>query len=245
MRLVGVTGPSSFTTDVIRTVEEFLGANVVLLYMDRDKNLEYWVRRLDGVILAGGTDLHPMLYDRSYPAKRNMRAFDVRRDRRECKIVDLAIKLGKPILGICRGHQLLAVYRKNYPMVTDLCEESTIVHCPSYQEPKYSPDPIAPIHKVVILDGRPLFGVKDNKEAQLWVNSFHHQGILYSQDNKDDPEVIGLAHVSKEKHIIELMECEAERWISCQWHPECDWRDQESSRRLLQYWRDHYLMVSP
>lgn len=249
MRFIGITGPSSFTCDVIRMVENFFEANPILLYMDDSANLNYWLDRVDGVFLCGGVDIHPMTYDRSYPSKRNMKNFDLRRDRRELKIIDRCILKCLPMFGICRGHQLLGVHLKRMALVTDLCEQSTIVHCPSIQEPKFTPDPYAPIHKVAIEPGRSLFGQPYPKEGfnDLWVNSFHHQGLLYQAHHDTDNTVIGTSfvcrggHNQRDKYIIELMENPQDNWISCQWHPEYDYREQESSMQILKHFKEKYL----
>ena len=85
-KLIGITGPSSFTNEVIDMVEDFFEGNPVLLYMDHEENLDYWLNRISAVILCGGVDLHPMTYNRSYPSKRNMKTFDLHRDRRKSKL---------------------------------------------------------------------------------------------------------------------------------------------------------------
>jgi putative glutamine amidotransferase len=244
MKLIGITGPSTFTGDVINMIEKFMGANPVLLYMDDDANLDYWVSKVSAVFLCGGVDLHPMTYNRSFPSRKNMKLFDLRRDRREIKVIDRCLASRVPMFGICRGHQLLGVCRKDMTLITDLCDDSSIIHCPSVQEPKFSPDPNSPIHKVEILTDRTLFNRPVTKEAPvrpLWVNSFHHQGLLYEVAHEKDPHVLGVSYVNKDKNIVELMECPEERWMSCQWHPEYDYKEQSSSRKLLQYFKEKYI----
>jgi gamma-glutamyl-gamma-aminobutyrate hydrolase PuuD len=242
-KLIGITGPSTFTNEVIRMTEEFFEGNPVMLYMDHDENLDFWVSKLDAVFLCGGVDLHPMTYHRSFPAKRNMKQFDLKRDRREIKIIDRCLARQIPMLGICRGHQLLGVYRKDMLLLTDLCEDSMILHCPSIQEPKYQTDPYQPVHKVEIFSDRTFLGMKPTKEGfpDLWVNSFHHQGLLYQKGYEKDMNLVGHGYVTKDKSIIELMECPKEKWLSCQWHPEYDYKEQASSKMLLTYFKDRYL----
>ena len=63
--------------------------------------------RCAGLILAGGEDVDPALY-----GQENTGCFgiDPRRDRQEFRLIEAYLEAGKPILGICRGHQVLNVY---------------------------------------------------------------------------------------------------------------------------------------
>ncbi|MEZ4383743.1 MAG: gamma-glutamyl-gamma-aminobutyrate hydrolase family protein [Nannocystaceae bacterium] len=65
-------------------------------------------RRLDGVVISGGHDIEPVLYAAAAEIKGR---YDRERDRFESAIIDLALAESLPILGICRGAQLLNVRR--------------------------------------------------------------------------------------------------------------------------------------
>lgn len=65
------------------------------------------LQEMDGFILQGGVDLAPETYGET-PIGRWKG--DVHRDQYELAILDFAIKNNKPILGICRGFQLMNVY---------------------------------------------------------------------------------------------------------------------------------------
>lgn len=60
----------------------------------------------DGLILGGGNDVHPRYYGQEIDGAED---FDEMRDEREIALAKAYIKAGKPILGICRGGQLLNV----------------------------------------------------------------------------------------------------------------------------------------
>ncbi len=62
--------------------------------------------RLDGLVVAGGTDVDPTLYGQSNTSARHV---DTSRDRLERDLILWAVAEGKPVLGICRGMQLLTV----------------------------------------------------------------------------------------------------------------------------------------
>ena len=69
------------------------------------------VRRCDGVLLTGGDDVSPGLYARSLPSKLRKTTLpnDPARDLRELLVIDEVFRHRKPLLAICRGHQLLNV----------------------------------------------------------------------------------------------------------------------------------------
>lgn len=66
------------------------------------------MRVLDGVLLAGGTDIHPETYGQTLDAQWTQKP-DVPRDHFEVALVREARGRGLPILGICRGFQMLNV----------------------------------------------------------------------------------------------------------------------------------------
>jgi gamma-glutamyl-gamma-aminobutyrate hydrolase PuuD len=64
--------------------------------------------RLDGLVFAGGTDLLPATYGRDYPS---VQTPDPARDRFEVALARAADARGLPVLGVCRGMELLNVAR--------------------------------------------------------------------------------------------------------------------------------------
>ncbi len=71
------------------------------------------VDQCDGIVLSGGEDVHPKYYGKpSYWKKRKELKLHVneKRDQFELKVIARSVKKKKPILGICRGLQIVNVY---------------------------------------------------------------------------------------------------------------------------------------
>jgi len=255
-KLIALTGPSAFTPDCIRMLEDCLKANFVLLYQNRMEHVQQWLDACDGLVLSGGIDMHPTLYDENIQANMGLSKFDYGRDLKELLIIDYMMKQKKPILGICRGHQLLAVYKGlGSDFIMDL--EGKLIHQPGKHNLQLQKN--EPAHKIELLD-TDLFNVDQPSERkvlcglfphqeikplcpQAWVNSWHHQGVKYLKRNKEKYAKINLkvlatapSGMQDNAQIIEMMMGigpEA-NWLSTQWHPEVDWDENTASRQAIE-----------
>ena len=159
------------------------------------------VERLDGMILAGGEDIDPRRYGRRPSSL--MGPHDTRRDEFELALIDAAFAADLPILGICRGMQLLNVACGG-TLIADLnaCEEFE-EHLPIY--------PAAT--RVQTIDVAPgslaarVFG------EQLDINSFHHQAV---DEPGDGVEIVARSADG----VIEAIELRGRPVLGVQWHPE-------------------------
>jgi gamma-glutamyl-gamma-aminobutyrate hydrolase PuuD len=84
----------------------------------------------------------------------------------------------------------------------------------------------------------------EDHKKRIWVNSFHHQGVIYNpgKDGKAYTEkgitVIGTsaADWDKPQKIIELMR--GDNWVSVQWHPEYDYEINTPSQTVLNMFKN-------
>ena len=158
-----------------------------------------------GLLLPGGGDIEPSLFGQErIPACGEPNPL---RDAAEPKLLHAFLAAGKPILGICRGIQTLAI-----ALGGKVCQDIK-------QLVKHSQDAdrTEPTHIVEIKKDSTLYNIY-NKE-KIFVNSFHHQAV--SEPGKH------LRTIAKSSdHIIEAVESsEYKQILGVQWHPE--WLEEE------------------
>lgn len=167
------------------------------------------VQKCDGIVLSGGEDVHPKYYGRpSYMKYKEELHLDVNemRDKFELKVIDKAIKGKKPILGICRGLQIMNVYCKG-TLIADLCGKLRTFHS---KKEGYDQTHLIKVAKNSYLS-------KIVKLEKGVVNSAHHQAA--------EKIGIGLKATAKDANgIIEAMEWKNPQnkpfLLLVQWHPE-------------------------
>lgn len=141
---------------------------------------------------------------------------DKDRDKLEFHLVDQAIKRGMPVLGICRGAQLINVYFKG-----DLYKEIE----PLYLE-HVNRVSIFPVKKVTLKPGSKLAEIL--QKQQLKVNALHHQAV------KEPGQ--GIEIVAREENgVVQAIESTAHRFvIGVQWHPEY-LINKKNQRKIFKY----------
>lgn len=173
---------------------------------------------VDGILLTGGGDIHPRYYGEEATAK--LRSLAPLRDEFEITLVKKAIENNIPILGICRGIQVINVALGG-SLYQDLAADipHSIKH-DWFAEGKYLVPADYRVHEVRIKTTSKLFDllkknldVESTSEVFLMVNSFHHQAI-----KKLGNGLKPVAYASD--GIIEAIEMQDKFVIGIQWHAE-------------------------
>ena len=179
------------------------GGVPIILPIIADKNtIKLQIENIDGLVISGGYDVNPLLYNEEPLQKLGF--IYPERDEYDVEVIKVALELGKPILGICRGLQILNVFFGG-TLYQDL---SLIDECYINHSQTSRPDAIG--HTVEIVKETMLFNILGES---VITNSFHHQAIKELGS--------GLKVSAKAKDgIIEGIEAESGFVIGVQWHPE-------------------------
>lgn len=195
---------------------------VAIVVPPQANNLPTLLDRLDGVLLSGGGDIAPERYGdgRVHPKTYGV---SPARDEFELRLARSAIERDLPLLGICRGIQVLNVALGG-TLIQDIGDEHPadppVTH--RQQEAGLAADDIG--HRVAFRGGpvAALFGASD-----VGVNSFHHQAIdrlaadLMSAGESADGIVEAV--VLPDRAFV----------VAVQWHPELMVRRHDEQRRLF------------
>jgi len=206
------------SADYVKSLEMAGGIPIVLPSTSDASTIKSYVSRVDGLLFAGGEDIHPKYYGQS--VEKGMGRISPLRDSFEWALLEEAIAQDKPIFGICRGLQLInAFYGGTLFQDLNKMDFTSIEH--SYVHgPKYSP-----CHVVEVYVGTHLYDMV--QQAKIGVNTKHHQSIDVLGD--------GLIVTSKAMDgVIEGIEDPSKRFLmAVQWHPEMMAENEPLQRKIF------------
>ncbi|MFC3505086.1 gamma-glutamyl-gamma-aminobutyrate hydrolase family protein [Micromonospora krabiensis] len=182
----------------VRAVTETGGRAVVLPPDDRDADV---LRVLDGLVLAGGADVDPGRYGQLPGPRTETRPL---RDAGELTLLTGALAAGLPVLGICRGMQLLTIayggsLHQHLPDVVGHERHRPAPGVYGAHPVRFAPDSLA---------ARVMAGVDR-------VNSYHHQGVA-------DPGRLAVTGWADDGVVEAVEDPERPFVLGVQWHPEND-----------------------
>jgi putative glutamine amidotransferase len=171
------------------------------------------VRRCDGVLLTGGDDIDPNLYTADLPARvaRTVHRESPERDAFELQLIEEVFRQRKPLLCICRGHQIL-----NVALGGTLYADIKL-QIPQAQNHCRTDKKSQVVHDVRCAAGSLMAGIAGND--RLGVNSTHHQAVariakvLRATAVSDDGIIEGLELAPDARGLMPFL-------LSVQFHPE-------------------------
>jgi putative glutamine amidotransferase len=190
------------------------GTPLVLPVTDEEEAVSLYGHMIDGLLLTGGTDVDPSTWggeSEQWPGQPE-------RDRFELELIGIARERRRPVLGVCRGLQVLNVALGG-TLILDIQS-----HDPSFKVHRSQELYCSLRHPITVLEGSwlsELFG----GSLKVDVNSVHHQAI--------DQLGRGLEALAwSEDGIIEAAHVPGDLWTrGIQWHPE--WDDASPNQTLF------------
>ena len=185
----------------VTAIESSGGAAVVIPPVWDAESVDAILDRLDGVVIAGGADVNPADYGHDAHEATDRPRLD--RDRTERRLYRSARDNGLPVLGICRGMQVMAV-ESGGSLIQDLPSAGYgLLH-------RERPGAFTE-HGATFVTGSLVARVLDTTETR--VNSSHHQAVA-------DPGTLSVTGHA-EDGTIEVLEDPDAAWVlGVQWHPE-------------------------
>ncbi|MTV81817.1 gamma-glutamyl-gamma-aminobutyrate hydrolase family protein, partial [Secundilactobacillus folii] len=143
------------------------GGVPIILPMGDPNDAETYLDSVDGLLLTGGQDVPPQLYG-DEPI-RELGETDIYRDQFEIALIKAAQAAHKPVLGICRGQQII-----NVALGGTLYQDIYVQQGTKLQHGQYPTAGEIPTHSVTATDGSWL---QQNFGKRFLTNSFHHQAV--------------------------------------------------------------------
>ncbi|KTD08279.1 gamma-glutamyl-gamma-aminobutyrate hydrolase family protein [Legionella jamestowniensis] len=174
------------------------GKSLCINTMQNQDNYNY-----DGLLLCGGVDITPELYGGN---KKGNYTYDFERDKLELKHLSYAERHNLPVLGICRGCQLINVYRRG-TLYTDIEKV--------FEKTRYPSNLLGYIffRKRVQINPRSLL-FKITQKTLLKVNSIHKQSIF---NLGHELKVVAI----EKNNIVQSIEDPTKKFfLGVQFHPE-------------------------
>ncbi len=200
------------------------GGIPVILSLDTPKDkLAECIARLDGLLVTGGADADPASYGQE-PVPQ-LGAVCPERDRLEIDAIRICHAMDKPVLGICRGEQMMAVAMGG-TLIQDIPSQrpTPIDHYPCRTDWH-----IREAHRVETVRGTRLEVIAGGSYP---VNSYHHQAVA------EIPEGMRVCALSPDGLIEAIERCEGTLFLGVQWHPERLYREDANAAALFKAFVD-------
>ena len=196
---------------------EQAGATPIMLPLtDNEEELRQLADLADGFLIPGGQDVNPALYGEE-PQEKTIEISPIK-DSAEQTFLTFMLQQDKPVLGICRGIQLLNV-RYGGTLYQDLPNE---IHQKHQMDPPYNMF----CHMVNLIPDTPISEIIGRDTLE--VNSIHHQAI-----HEVAPSMKVMA-VTEQNVVEGIYDPNHKFVLGIQWHPEYLYERDKESRKIFQ-----------
>lgn len=193
------------------------GLPVIFPFTSDEDELGRLTDMCDGFLFTGGQDVSPAIYNEE--AIEGLVDCCEKRDAMESMVLDMAMRAGKPVLGICRGMQFI-----NAALGGTLYQDIPLQYPSKTQHRQPAPYDV-PSHSVAVMADSPLFSLSGAERLQ--VNSCHHQAVKALADGL---KIMAVAPDG----IAEALYMPSQRFLwAVQWHPEFSYKRDEFSRKIF------------
>ena len=201
--MVSPDGNSYIKPDYVTAIERAGGRAILLPVSHNEESVDSFIDMCDGFVLPGGPDIEPVRYGEK---KNSDKCFDTvpERDEFEFFVFPRILASGKPMLGICRGSQLMNTALGG-TLYQDIPTEvaSEVAHREGGRDTR---------HEMNIIKGTRLYDIIGKERINI--NSYHHQAV------KDLGNGLRITARS-EDGIIEAVEGTDHPYLhALQWHPD-------------------------
>jgi putative glutamine amidotransferase len=183
------------------------GAAVTLIPPQDAEGLKTCFSMINGLLLAGGSDLN-VDPNEGYLCLDETNGVDIERDRAEVEMARMALEKDTPVLGICRGMQLL-----NLVSGGSICQDisssipNALKHTSDWRSQERA------FHPIQIIQGTMLSSLA-GEHSPVEVNGNHHQCVRLLGDRM-------LRSAVAPDGVVEAIECPSKQYVlGIQWHPE-------------------------
>jgi gamma-glutamyl-gamma-aminobutyrate hydrolase PuuD len=212
-------GGSAVPRSYIEAVLSAGGIPVIIPLMYDDEKLAGLLQSLDGIIFTGGEDFDPSYYHET-PLP-NVNRINAPRDVFDMKLLRLAVDSGIPVLGICRGVQLI-----NIAYGGSLYQDLSVQYPDRRISHRQTLPKETPSHAVIVNEGTVFSDIVGQRT--LMVNSSHHQAI------KRLARGFRIAGTSPDNLVEAIEKIDSAHWIlGVQFHPEVMIAGDPSMQRIF------------
>lgn len=203
--------------DYVESVVRAGGIPYIIPLVEDEDVIKEQAKFIDGLIMSGGQDVNPMLFNEE-PCK-ELGDILPKRDTFDMALIREVANLKKPILGICRGEQILNVTFGGTLYQDIKFSEGSYIKHNQKKLPNFA------THSVEIVEGSKLYDILGREAI---TNSFHHLAV---KSVAPGFKVVAYA----KDGVVEAIEKDGEKFIlGVQWHPEMLSKDYKNMAKIFE-----------